>query len=132
MFLTHRKTRRSVCFCGFIFLLSVEDFAHRAGSGNSGVGFVGVNVHGESEFFAYSYNNIVEYERASACGINLNLDNLLVLETVFFRVGGGGVDVPFRGNNAAFKFDFALGAHKFAGARALDVAAFANGSGNAD
>ena len=35
-------------------------------------------------------------------------------------------------DNAAFNFDFALGADELAGAAALNVAALANGSSNAD
>ena len=110
--------------------MKLKNFAHEAGGGGSGVGFVGVDVHCEREFGADSDDDVVKDE-LSAVGVDLDGDDLLILKAVFLGVLGGGVDVPLGGDDAALDLKLALGADQFAGAAALDIAALPDGCGNA-
>ena len=95
------------------------------------IGLVGIDVHCESELGGNAANNVAERE-GSAVGGDLNAYDLLVGNAASFCIFGCHVDVALSCDNAAGNFNFALGSYDLAGSGACDVAAFANGSCEAE
>ena len=102
------KLYRAFSFCLF------NDVNHHAGGGAAGAGLIGVDVHGESEFFAYADYYIVEDEGTSV-GINSDFDNLCVLYAESFGIGGSGVDMAFCNDYALVDVNLTAGTYEFAG-----------------
>ena len=127
-----RLLQKSVMACtSFIFrLLNAVDVSLRAGLDAGGVGFVGVDVHGEREARVHAHQHVAEDQFAVAGDAHAH--ERLVAHAVAERVRGRHVDVAQRADDAAVQLHAAGRAFERAAGRVRDVAALADGRMHAE
>ena len=103
------------------------DLTERAGS----VSLVGVDMHCRSELRADAADDVAENCRAGIVR-DLNGHDLLVLNAELLSVSGGQVDMSLRDDDSLGNLDLSLRTDYLTSGAALDVAALAYGSVNAE
>ena len=126
----HKKsTSFEVLF--LIFKILLHDFAVAFTERASRIRFISIDVHCERKLGAYAAYNVTENE-ASAVGIDLDAYNVLIGNTASLCVCGSHMDVTLCNDNAAVDLNFACRTNELAGSGAFNVAAFTDGSCNAE
>ena len=113
--------------------MSLFDNLHdRIGRHAGGVCLIRINMHSPCGRIRNTNNHIAENEAPLVCRGYLNGNDLPVRKPFSFCVLRRSVDMALCGDHALFNFDLALRADDFACARAVKMAAFANGGIYAD
>ena len=85
-----------------------DDCPHRAGRHASGVGFVGIDVHGQGKPIADPYHDIPEGQ-AAAVAVDFHRHFVPVFQAESLGIGRSHVDVPFGRDNPLCQLDLPFG-----------------------
>ena len=114
-----------------IFGESVDDLAVNETECSCGIALIGVDVHSGSEGGLDTDNNVVE-DGLAAVGVDLNLDDLLVLNAELGSGLGSQVDVALCDDHTVVDGDLTCGAAEGDAGGACNVAALTDGSSDAE
>ena len=115
----------------FMYQKLLDDLAVAFAECASCVGFICVDVHSSRKLGAYANYNIAE-NKASAVGVDLNGNDLLISNTYSFSICGSKVDVTLSSDNAFCDLNFACRTYELASTGARNITGFAYGCAYAE
>ena len=106
--------------------LNVYDMAGATVAGNiCAVSFIGIDVHGKAEIWAYT-NDYIAKDGLASFGIDCNANNILILDAKLFGIFGSHMDVTLCNDKAFGELNASFWTNYLDGSGACDVSGLTN------